>query len=122
MSGERGPVFPVARCGRCGKMATGYAKISKTRLCHGDNDPTPTCYERSQRDGWTPVMVAWDQWYDERERDTEVVSACVRCIPDGRVPLLVSVVSPRGVAHEAERGDITDCGKKCTGPEWWHRL
>ena len=85
-------------------------------------------------DGWEPVLVHWEAWWDdERDRTTEVVRSCKRCYParalaekmtqgrNGLVPLVVMLVSPQGVAHQAERGDTTDCGRDCTGPDWWHR-
>jgi hypothetical protein len=34
-------------CAHCGKIATGYARINEDRLCHGDDDPEPTCYMRA---------------------------------------------------------------------------
>lgn len=70
-------------------------------------------------EGWTPLTVHWD---DESGRKREVVKACARCLPNGRQGLYVSVVSPSGVMHEARRGDTTDCGRDCTGPDWWIRL
>ena len=36
-------------CALCHKPATGYAYINDARYCHGDNDPSPTCYERAMR-------------------------------------------------------------------------
>lgn len=37
------------QCGLCGRRpATGHARIDLTWFCHGDDDPSPTCYERSQ--------------------------------------------------------------------------
>lgn len=38
-------------CGMCGKnpaagVAFDYRDGTEVRLCHGDNDPTPTCYSR----------------------------------------------------------------------------
>lgn len=36
-------------CGLCGKdPAAGFAAIGDTFYCHGDDDPEPTCYMRSQ--------------------------------------------------------------------------
>ena len=38
-----------AICGGCGKdPAEGFATVNDVRYCHGDNDPTPTCYERAR--------------------------------------------------------------------------
>lgn len=36
-------------CGWCGKPATGLASIMDVRLCHGDTDAEPTCYEQEQQ-------------------------------------------------------------------------
>lgn len=36
-------------CGWCGKPATGLASIQDVRLCHGDDDAEPTCYEKEQQ-------------------------------------------------------------------------
>lgn len=38
----------IETCGRCGKQATGVATIMDVRLCHGDDDPEPTCYQLQQ--------------------------------------------------------------------------
>lgn len=38
-------------CGLCGEPATGLAAINDQRYCHGDHDPSPTCYERAQAEG-----------------------------------------------------------------------
>lgn len=36
-------------CGLCGRdPAAGFATINDVRYCHGDDDPEPTCYMRSQ--------------------------------------------------------------------------
>lgn len=35
-------------CGWCGNPATGLASICEVRLCHGDDDPEPTCYQLQQ--------------------------------------------------------------------------
>lgn len=36
-------------CGWCGKTpAAGLASICGVRLCHGDDDPEPTCYQLQQ--------------------------------------------------------------------------
>lgn len=32
------------RCAACGQVAGGWAFINGKRYCHGDDDPTPTCY------------------------------------------------------------------------------
>lgn len=85
-------------------------------------------------EGWTPVLVHWEQWWDdENHPPREVLRSCRTCYAsrwpapqmtqgrDGEVPLTPVVVSPQGVAHHAYRGDTTDCGRDCTGPEWWHR-
>jgi hypothetical protein len=38
------------KCGWCGKdPAEGVASVNDTFYCHGDEDPEPTCYMRSQR-------------------------------------------------------------------------
>lgn len=39
-------------CYRCGRPATGYASVwtateGERFYCHGDDDETPTCYERT---------------------------------------------------------------------------
>lgn len=39
----------VDMCGGCGKPATGFAELDGMRLCHGDDDPSPTCYEVGQQ-------------------------------------------------------------------------
>jgi hypothetical protein len=87
----------------------------------------------NQQAGWTPVLVHWEQWWDDDERPpTEVLRSCKRCFygherqltsqaRDGMVPLLPMLVSPQGIAHQSHRGDITDCGRTCSGPDWWHR-
>lgn len=52
-------------CDRCGKPATGYAGIwtkalGNRRYCHGDNDPSPTCYELAQAAQWhDPTVLPW---------------------------------------------------------------
>lgn len=71
----------------------------------------------TREEGWTPLFVHWNE-SDHAPR--EVVKACKRCLPNG-LPLIPSVVSPKGVAHETSSGDTTFCGHDCTGPEWWHR-
>lgn len=39
----------ITTCGWCGKKpATGLASILGVRLCHGDDDPEPTCYQLQQ--------------------------------------------------------------------------
>lgn len=68
-------------------------------------------------DGWTPLMV---YWHESDHAPREVTKACRTCLPDG-LPLLCAVVSPQGLAHENDRGDLTNCGHDCTGEEWWHR-
>jgi len=40
-------------CALCGNPATGHASIwtvrdGERRYCHGDEDESPTCYERAQ--------------------------------------------------------------------------
>lgn len=36
-------------CGFCGiDPAKGYATLNAIRFCHGDEDTSPTCYERAQ--------------------------------------------------------------------------
>jgi hypothetical protein len=55
---------PVSACGLCGRdPAAGTAGAwndgVETRLCHGDDDPTPTCYTRwlhGQRPGPSRVV------------------------------------------------------------------
>lgn len=44
------------RCHACGRTpAAGFASVNGARYCHGDNDPTPTCYSRNTwRAGSTP--------------------------------------------------------------------
>ena len=38
-----------AACGLCGRdPAAGFATVNDVRYCHGDDDPEPTCYMRSQ--------------------------------------------------------------------------
>lgn len=41
---------PCALCGR--DPAAGLASIGDERYCHGDEDPEPTCYMRSQGAPW----------------------------------------------------------------------
>jgi hypothetical protein len=84
-------------------------------------------------EGWTPMLVHWEQWWDgDDHAPTEVIRCCKRCFPkgaaaptataiEGLVPLIPMLVSPSGIVHQAERGDKTDCGRDCTGPDWWHR-
>lgn len=46
-------------CGLCGAdPATGHASINDVWYCHGDDDATPTCYERSQWQ-YIPDPVKW---------------------------------------------------------------
>lgn len=49
-------------CGLCGKdPAAGFASIDDVRYCHGDDDPEPTCYMRSQGRYLDPVEFRdWD--------------------------------------------------------------
>lgn len=42
-------IGPAEKCARCGKRATGWAKIGADRFCHGDGEPDPTCYMLAQR-------------------------------------------------------------------------
>jgi len=37
----------VELCGECGRPATGFGVVNGVRYCHGDDDPTPTCYSRN---------------------------------------------------------------------------
>ena len=39
------------QCAMCHQPAQGFAMLGGERYCHGDNDPSPTCYERAQ-DPW----------------------------------------------------------------------
>jgi hypothetical protein len=57
--------------------------------------------------------------YDETSEQREIVGYCRVCgvHPDDEVML----VSPQGVAHQAEQ-DTTDCGHNATGLDWWWRL
>lgn len=47
---------PLAICARCGALATGFASIGDKRYCHGDDDPTPTCYMQAQ----VTNLEVWD--------------------------------------------------------------
>ena len=38
--------LPSATCALCGEPAKGYATVNDVRYCHGDDDPSPTCYMR----------------------------------------------------------------------------
>ena len=47
----------TTRCAHCGKNpAEGLATIDDVRYCHGDWQPSPTCYERMQ---FTFGLKAW---------------------------------------------------------------
>ena len=46
MSDELHGGGPCALCGR--DPAAGFASIDDDWFCHGDDDPEPTCYMRSQ--------------------------------------------------------------------------
>ncbi len=35
---------PDGFCAGCDRPATGFAFIGDDRYCHGDDDPSPTCY------------------------------------------------------------------------------
>ncbi len=41
-------ICPNEQCKGCDRVATGFATINDDRYCHGDDDETPTCYERAQ--------------------------------------------------------------------------
>lgn len=44
-------------CGLCGRdPATGTAFIGDVRYCHGDHDPTPTCYMQRSYPSETPLL------------------------------------------------------------------
>jgi hypothetical protein len=46
-------------CFLCGKdPAAGLASINSARLCHGDDDPEPTCYMRAQWEGVALALCA----------------------------------------------------------------
>ena len=46
---DDGRAESIATCGWCGKNpATGFATICDVRLCHGDDDDDPTCYQLQQ--------------------------------------------------------------------------
>lgn len=49
-------------CAFCGQTATGLATITtdldgERRYCHGDDDPTPTCYEQAQGSLVNDILV-----------------------------------------------------------------
>jgi hypothetical protein len=49
--GERETLFGRGSCGLCGKTPPpGWAAIGDQFYCHGDFDPSPTCYMRAQID------------------------------------------------------------------------
>lgn len=39
-------------------------------------------------------------------------------VPEGEILLL----SPSGVVHQTEEGDVTVCGRDATRHGWWHRV
>jgi hypothetical protein len=43
-------------CVHCGRVATGFARIGVDRLCHGDDDPEPTCYMSTS---WAWSFMGW---------------------------------------------------------------
>ncbi|VXC07658.1 hypothetical protein AERO9AM_30617 [Aeromicrobium sp. 9AM] len=46
---DDGRAESIETCGWCGRNpATGLASICEVRLCHGDDDPEPTCYQLQQ--------------------------------------------------------------------------
>lgn len=49
-------------CNLCHAVATGRAWIEGDRYCHGDDDLSPTCYERAQmKPQWTDIGCLLDE-------------------------------------------------------------
>lgn len=61
--------------------------------------------------------------------ELQVAGDCKTCFPETRTGAYVIpegniyLLSPQGLVHRNEDyGDVTACGKDCTGLGWWHRL
>jgi hypothetical protein len=55
---QRNAPAPCAFCGK--EKASGYAFIGDLRYCHGNDDPTPTCY----------TQALWDRAFGKPEQPT----------------------------------------------------
>jgi hypothetical protein len=59
-------------CVVCGQRARGFATIAGDRVCHGDDDESPTCYETAQWEVAWQTPWRWENakicWALERAR------------------------------------------------------
>ena len=88
-------------CIWCRKPATGWAKINDARFCHGDDDESPTCYEKAQRA---------DSWKLGRDKDTQAAIAdllpangCVGVRCRGCTSVSGSICAGRGICARRQR-------------------
>lgn len=61
-----------AFCVVCGERARGHAMVGGDRVCHGDDDESPTCYEIVQQEVKWYIPWQWENakicWALERAR------------------------------------------------------
>jgi hypothetical protein len=106
-------VVAAGPCGLCGKdPAAGYASTwtragGETWYCHGDDDESPTCYERSGR-GESAVLSTWTIFAGTADypgrfvvRQFDVVQGQAEPVPHEECTLHFTIQSARNAVPES---------------------